>query len=427
LSGSAISNVVSTGSITIPMMIRTGYKPHFAAAVEACASNGGQIMPPVMGAVAFVMASFLNVHYLDIALAATIPSLLYFFSIYVQVDGYAVKNNLRGLAKDQLPSLKQTFKEGWYYLFALVLLIVLLWMDMEIQSPYYTSAFLVVVSFIKKRKFNFRAIQNFFVKLGEIMSQLVPMLGAVGMIMGALGMTGIAHAFPSELLRLAGHSLPLMLMLAALASFVMGMGMTAIAVYVFLAVILAPAMIEMGLYPLAVHMFLLYWGILSFITPPVCIAVYPAALIAGANSMRSGFAAMRLGITAFIIPFFFVLDPSLIFYGTPAQIAQSVFSAFIGVFVLASAIEGYMIGFGKLGAVVTHSRFHLSLFLLVRGVLMFSGFLICLPGTTTDLIGIGLVVMCLLSSLTIEKIVQKGLIVPVQEPSNTTAVFKVPE
>lgn len=236
------------------------------------------------------------------------------------------------------------------------------------------------------------------------MSQLVPMLCAVGMIMGSLGMTGVAHAFPSELVRLAGGSLPMMLILGALSSFILGMGMTAIAVYVFLAVIMAPAMTEIGLNPLAVHLFLLYWGLLSFITPPVCIAVYPAATIAGASSMRSGFAAMRLGLTAFVIPFFFVLDPALILHGTAQQIFVAVAGAFMGVFLLASALEGYMIGIGRLGY-TGHSHSYAGRYsgFFVRGVLFSAGFLLALPGAYSDAAGAVLVACFIFAHMALKR------------------------
>ena len=388
LSGSAVSNVVSTGTFTIPMMIKSGYRPYFAAAVEACASNGGQLMPPVMGAVAFLMASLLNLPYLTIAIAATLPSLLYYAGLLIQVDGYAANNGLEGLPRADLPSFKKVMREGWYYCFAMALLVILLFFEMEAEAPYYTSIFLIIIANIRRKtRMNAERVADVFQRLSQLMSQIVPTLAAVGMIMGALSMTGVAHAFPSELVRLAGGNLTFLLLLGAVSSFILGMGMTPIAVYVFLAVILAPALIEMGLFPLAVHLFILYWGILSFITPPVCIAVYPAASIAGASSMQTGIAAVKLGAVSFIIPFFFVLEPALILQGNWFEIIHAVITAFIGVFLLASALEGYMLGLGSLRRKGLR-RWGRPLSFVVRTGLFISGLFLALPGGHSDAIGV---------------------------------------
>jgi TRAP transporter 4TM/12TM fusion protein len=386
LSGSAVSNVITTGSITIPMMKKTGYEPHFAGAVEAVASNGGQLMPPVMGAVAFVMASFLNISYREVAAAAAVPSFLYYYGLMLQVDGHAVKNGLRGLPRNELPSIREALRGGWFYLLGMIILVVFLFEVSETQAPFYASAFLILAANVRKEtRLSLRTVNEFFYRLAAMLSQLVPILCAVGMVIGSLALTGVAHAFPSEILRLAGSNLVLMLILGAAAAFVLGMGMTAIAVYVFLAVILAPALVELGLDRLAVHMFILYWGLLSFITPPVCIAVYPAAAIAGAKPMRTGVTAVRLGAVAFIIPFFFVLNPSLVLEGSFFIIVTSVCTAIIGIFLLASSLEGYMIGLGNI--TVGGGRMKHVLSYAIRGGFFVSGFLITFPGFYTDFLG----------------------------------------
>jgi TRAP transporter 4TM/12TM fusion protein len=389
LSGSAVANVVTTGSITIPMMKKAGYEPHFAGAVEACASNGGQIMPPVMGAVAFVMSAMLNITYFEVALGAVVPALLYYFGIFIQVDGRAVYKGLMGIPRSELPSLKKTLKDGWFYVVALVLLIILLFYRLESQAPFYVSVWLLLVANIRRgTRFNFAKIKEFLSNIAEMISQLVPLLGAVGMIIGSLAMTGISHALPSELLHLAGHNLPMMLFVTAFACFILGMGMTPIAVYIFTAVILAPALVEMGLNEFAVHMFLLYNGLLAFITPPVCIAVYPAAAIAGAKFMKVGWAAVRLGAVLFIIPFFFILEPALLLRGSPLRILYTIGTASVGVFLLASSIEGYLIGMGKLQAIGRASSVLTYLYYLLRIGMFMGGFLITMPGFRTDLIGL---------------------------------------
>lgn len=389
VNGSAVANVMTIGSITIPLMKKVGYPAHFAAAVEACASNGGQLMPPVMGAVAFVMAAFLNIPYLHVVFAAIIPSLLYYFGLLVQIDGRAVSLGLKGLPKSELPSFRETVKGGWFYLFSLVILLVVLFYRMETQAPFYASAFLLLITNLKKQtRLNSKKVQDFFYGFAQTMIQLVAILCAVGMVIGSLAITGVAHAFPSEILHLAGKNLPFMIFLTAMASFILGMGMSAIAVYIFTAVILAPALVELGLNVMAVHMFLLYCGILSFITPPVCIAVYPAAAFAEASVMKTGWTAVRLGAVLFIIPFFFIIEPALVMQGSVFTIIYSSGTAFFGVWLLASSLEGYLAWVGRFGARKGDNRFEWFFNNLLRCGLFISGFLFMIPGILTDIAGL---------------------------------------
>jgi TRAP transporter 4TM/12TM fusion protein len=388
INGSAVANVLTIGTITIPLMKKIGYPAHFAGAVEACASNGGQLMPPVMGAVAFVMAAFLNISYGKVAVAAIIPALLYYFGLLVQVDGRAVALKLGGLPKTQIPSLKKVLKEGWYYSFALIILIVLLYYGKETQAPIYTSVFLLFISALKKKtRPNIAKMEDFLTNFAKTMIQLVAVLAAVGMIMGSLSITGVAHAFPSEILKLAGGNLWLLLFLTAIASFIMGMGMPAIPIYIFTAVIIAPSLADMGLNTMAVHMFLLYCGLLSFITPPVCVAVYPAAALAGASIMKTGWASMRLGAVLFIIPFFFVVEPALVLQGPFLKVLYTSMTAFFGVWLLASSLEGYLAWVGPFGARNDDNKFEWCFNNALRGLLFISGFLFVIPGFWTDLAG----------------------------------------
>jgi len=396
VNGSAVANVMTIGSITIPLMKKIGYPAHFAAAVEACASNGGQLMPPVMGAVAFVMASFLNIPYLQVALAAIVPSLLYYFGLLVQVDGRAVSLGLRGLPKSELPSFRKTIKEGWFYLLSLIVLLAFLFYRMETQAPFYTSAFLLLIANLKaSTRLSPKKVQEFLYGFAQTMIQLVAILCAVGMVIGSLAITGVAHAFPSEILHLAGKNLPFMIFLTALASFILGMGMSAIAVYVFTAVILAPALVELGINVMAVHMFLLYCGILSFITPPVCIAVYPAAALAGASVMKTGWTAVRLGAVLFIIPFFFIIEPALVLQGPILKIIYTSITAFFGVWLLASSLEGYLAWVGRFGARKGDTKFEWFFNNLLRCGLFISGFLFIIPERWTDLAGL-LIAACII-------------------------------
>jgi TRAP transporter 4TM/12TM fusion protein len=410
LSGSAISNVITTGTMTIPMMKKTGFPPYYAAAVEACASNGGTLMPPVMGAVAFVMASFLNVPYLTVALTAIVPSFLYYFGLLVQVDGYAAYNGLRGLPKSELPSITETLKKGWFYIFAMIILLVLVILRMETQAPFYTSLFLIIVGNVRKEtRFNLEKLGNFLHGIAVVMTQLVPLLCAVGLIIGSLGMTGVAHAFPSEILVYAGGNVVLLLILGGIVSFFLGMGMSAITVYVFLAIMLAPALVSAGLNEIAVHFFILYWGVLSYITPPVCVAVYPAAAIAGARPMRTGWAAARLGSVKYFIPVFFVLNPALILQGSASEVIYSVSMATIGVFFIASSFEGYLIGFGGIKRKRAPSKSFGYLFLLLRIGIFVSGFLIAMPEPKTDFVGAVLFVPLIILMLYTKKRVREGI------------------
>jgi TRAP transporter 4TM/12TM fusion protein len=409
ISGSAIANVTVDGPITIPMMKRAGYEPHFAAAVEATASNGGQIMPPVMGAVAFVMAAMLNISYFEVALGAAVPALLYYFGMFIQIDGRAVYKGLKGVPRAEIPSLKETLKEGWFYFISIVLLIFFLYYRMEAQAPFYASVWLLLVANIRRQtRLNLKKLKESFNELADMLCQLVPLLAAVGMIIGSLAMTGISHALPSELLHLSGNNLYLLLFLTAVAGFILGMGMTAIAVYIFTAVVMAPPLVELGLNEFAVHMFLLYNGTLAFITPPVCLAIYPAAAIAGVNFMKVGWAAVRLGAVVFIVPFFFVVEPALLLRGAPAHVIYTVAKAFIGVLLLASSIEGYLIGFRKLKAEKGAGPFRTYLSYLVRVGLFAGGFLITMPGWTTDLIGLVITIGALSVQIVLKRSVRKA-------------------
>jgi TRAP transporter 4TM/12TM fusion protein len=394
INGSAVANVLTTGSVTIPLMKKIGYPAHFAGAVEACASNGGQLMPPVMGAVAFVMASFLNIPYTQVAMAAVIPALLYYFGLLVQVDGRAVALKLGGVPREQTPPLRKVLKEGWHYSFALILLVVFLYYGRETQGPIYTSVFLLFISAFKKEtRLTIAKTEEFLANFARTMIQLVPVLAAVGMIMGSLSITGVAHAFPSEILKLAGGNLWLLLFLTAIASFIMGMGMPAIPIYIFTAVIIAPSLGDMGLNTMAVHMFLLYCGLLSFITPPVCVAVYPAAALAGASIMKTGWASVRLGAVLFIIPFFFVVEPALVLQGPVLKILHTSMTAFFGVWLLASSLEGYLAWIGPFGARKDDTKFEWCFNNGLRVLLFVSGFLFMIPEMWTDLAGLLLAIV----------------------------------
>jgi len=344
LSGSVISNILTTGAFTIPTMKRTGYPPQYAGAVEACASTGGTLMPPVMGAVAFIMASFLGVPYAEVVIAAFLPALLFYVALLFQVDNYAARQGLKGMAPEEIPKLGEVLKDGWPYLFSLGMLIyMLLVMRLESYAPYYATLVLLAISALKKsHRLNLSRLLELLKELSVSVANLVAILAGIGLVVGGLSYTGVAGAFSRELLLYAGGSIPLMLIAGAVTSFVLGMGMTVSACYIFLSILLAPALVEAGLNPLASHLFILYWGMMSYITPPVSLAAITAANVAGANAWATGLNAMRLGSVLFILPFMFVVNPALILQGDVTVILQAALTAVTAMWILASALEGYL-------------------------------------------------------------------------------------
>ena len=350
VSGSVVSNVLTTGVVTIPAMKRIGFAPAYAGGVEACASTGGVLMPPVMGATAFVMAAFLGVPYVFIAVAALVPSLLFYFALFVQIDGYAAKNGLRGLPRAELPSLRETFRDGWHYLFVFALLVwMLLVLQRESLAPFYATALLLVINqFSRRYRLDWARLCALLEGVGSALSELAALLAGVGLIIGALSVTGLAGTLANDLVYLAGNNVYVLLVMGAITSFIFGMGMTVTACYIFLAIVLAPPLVAAGFDPVAVHLFMLYWGMVSFITPPVAIAAFVAAGIAKAPPMQVGLQSVRLGAAMYFVPFFFVLNPALILRGAPWEIIVVVGTAIAGIALIASALEGYLIGIGAL-------------------------------------------------------------------------------
>ena len=353
MSGSVITNVMTTGVMSIPAMRRVGFSRSYAAGVEACASTSGVLMPPVMGATAFIMAAFLNIPYGTIALAAVVPSILYFLGLFIQIDAYAARNKLQGLPASELPSLRQTLKEGWYFIFVFALLIwMLFFLRREATAPFFATVLLLVINqVLPYQRWKWQDVKDFFAESGKLFAELIAILTGVGLLVGALSVTGLSGTIANDLIYLAGGNTLVLLLMGALTSFVLGIGMTVTAAYIFLAVALAPALINGGgMDPLAVHLFILYWGMLSFITPPVALGAFAAATVAGSNAMKTGVEAMRLGSVIYFIPFLFVLNPALIFQGTWSEILLVIVQALIGVTLIASAMQGWLIGVGSLAA-----------------------------------------------------------------------------
>jgi TRAP transporter 4TM/12TM fusion protein len=353
MSGSVVSNVLTAGTMTIPTMKRTGFKASYAGAIEACASTGAVLAPPVMGATAFVIAQFLNISYAEVALAAVIPAALYYLALFMQVDAYAARNGLAGLPRSELPNMSATIKEGWYYIFVIVLLIVmLLHFKRESHAPFYATALLLVLNqlFSKDKRWTFKTIVDFLEMNGRTFVELVGILAGCGLLIGAFSMTGVVSSLANDLLRLAGPNVLLLLFMCAITSLVLGLGLTTTACYIFLAILIAPALEKLGLNKMAVHMFIFYWGMLSAITPPVAIASFAAAGIAGAPPMRTGWESMWVGSIIYFIPFFFVLNPALVLQGESPYLAALGLTLLIaiGTLFICGGIQGYQSGIGDL-------------------------------------------------------------------------------
>lgn len=381
MSGSVISNVLTTGAVSIPAMRRTGFEPRTAAATEACASTGGVLMPPIMGATAFIMASFLARPYVEIALAAAIPSLLYYFGLFTQIDAYAAKRGLKGLGRDELPSLRRTFKTGWVYLFVFGLLIfMMVGLRQDTLAPFWATGLLLIINqAMPHTRIRWAGAKTIVLAVGRALAELTAVLLGVGLIVGAFSATGLAGTLVNDLIFLAGDSVIALLLMGAITAFIFGMGMTVTACYIFLAVVLAPALEQAGLNQLAVHLFILYWGMVSYITPPVALGAFAAATMAGASAFRVGLEAMRLGGIIYIVPFFFVLNPALVGQAPATEVLAVVATALLGVWLISAALQGYVSFVGGLGQGF--------LAVILRFLLLIAGLLLALP--ETPIIGIG--------------------------------------
>ncbi|MEX0591693.1 MAG: TRAP transporter fused permease subunit [Xanthobacteraceae bacterium] len=346
ISGSAVSNVLSTGVVTIPLMRKAGYKPHSAAAIEAVASTGGQLMPPVMGAVAFIMAEYLNVPYTDVVIAAIVPSLLYYIGLFIQADLEAAREGIAPVPKELIPRLAPVVKSGWVFVVPFFALIYgMFWLNqLPEEAALYSSAMLIVVGLVlgyRGKRMSPGDVYEAVARTGILVLDLVMIGAAVGLIIGILNQSGLAFALTLMLVNMGSGNLLLLLLLAGLVCFVLGMGLPTLAVYILVATLIAPAMIEAGINPMAAHMFVLYLGMLSFITPPVAIAAFAAANLAHADPMRTGFTATRFGWSAFVVPFLFVFEPSLLLQGKPIELVHDVGTAIGGVWIATMGIAGY--------------------------------------------------------------------------------------
>ncbi|MEX0623435.1 TRAP transporter permease [Saccharospirillum sp.] len=386
LSGSIFGNVVSTGSVTIPSMKKAGFPGHYAGALEACASTGGMLMPPVMGAVAFIMADFTNTEYGVIVIAAIIPSALYFFGLYVHVHGYASRNNIQGMDQEDLPRLRDTVLEGWPFIIVLGFLVyALVVLRLERLAPFYASALLIILTTFKKElRISPRKIPGVIFQIGKMLSQTMGLLLPTAFILGGLMATGVAPVIASELVRMGGGSVVIVLAIGVGVCIIFGMLGMIVAAYLMLALTLAPALEQMaGLNTLAIHLFIAYYATLAAITPPVALAAFLASRISDSDPIRTSMHAARLGIVLYFIPIFFLFEPALIFQGPLHLTAIWLTMNIIAIVLIAGGSEGYLFKYGRVRA-------------WARTVLIVGGLLIGFPEAISTLIGFTMVTLTLL-------------------------------
>ncbi len=387
VSGSAVANVMTTCTFTIPLMMRTGYRPAFAGAVEAVASTGGQLMPPIMGAAAFVMAEFLGVSYLKVALFALLPAVLYYLAVFTAVHFEARRIGLKGLPRADLPRMKEVLLERGHLFLPLILIVVVL---LTSRSAAFAAlcgiASVIPTTWLRKSTrgtFTWRAIVE-ALESGARNTLVVALACAcAGIVIGTITLTGLGLSFTGVVLALSQNSLWLALVLTMLAGILLGMGLPTTPAYIVQVALLVPALVKLGVQVEAAHLFVLYFAVLSAITPPVAMAVYAANGISRATLMDTSWAAVKMGLTAYIIPFMFVSSPALLLIGEPVTVLVAAVTAGIGVVCLAGGLHEYFL-FGRARA-------------WERAMLLAAALLLIKPGLVTDIVGASLIAATLLS------------------------------
>ena len=385
ISGSSVSNTVGTGSFTIPLMKNLGYKPEFAGAVEAAASTGGQLMPPIMGAAAFLMAETLGIPYLQVAVAAIIPAVLYFSGIFIMVHLEAKKLGLKGIPRDQLPRISKVMKEQGHLILPLITILYFL---IQGSTPMKAALYGIITSVLagmlrKNTRMGLRDFLEALENAGRTILGVAIACATAGIIIGIVTLTGLGLKMASGLVALAGGLKLPTLIFTMLASIVLGMGIPTTANYLITSTITAPAVVQLGVPVLAAHFFAFYFGIVADITPPVALATYAGSAIARGNPFKTGLTATRLAIAAFIIPYMFTLNPIILFIGaTPLRVIQVLTTSLIGMLGVGAAMEGYLLGSVKIWERILY---------LAGGLLLID------PAYTTDMIGILLIITALLS------------------------------
>ncbi|MEM1401055.1 MAG: TRAP transporter permease, partial [Pseudomonadota bacterium] len=377
INGTSAGNVVSTGSITIPLMKKVGYRPQSAGAIEAAASTGGQIMPPIMGAGAFIMAEITGIPYTDLVIAALIPAVLYFASIFFMVDFEASRTGMRGMRSDELPNLADLARKAYLFL-PIVILIGALFMGYSvIRAGALSILSAAMVSWLTPYRMGPRRIYEALGNGGRMSIQIIVVCACAGLIVGVISLTGVGARFSALLFDLAQQSKLLALVFAMLIAVILGMGMPTTAAYAVAASVVAPGLIEIGITPLIAHFFVFYFAVVSAITPPVALAAYAGAAIAGSDPMRTSVTSFKVGLAAFIVPFMFFYSPGLLLEGPWHEILRNFATALVGVYLLAASVQGWFMGPANIPS---------RLLLLAGSICMIAG------DWKTDLAGIGIAV-----------------------------------
>ncbi|HET9717218.1 MAG TPA: TRAP transporter fused permease subunit [Pseudolabrys sp.] len=349
ISGSAVSNVLAVGIVTIPTMVKSGFSPYRAAAIESVGSTGGQLMPPVMGAAAFIMAEFLQVPYGSVCIAAAIPALLYYACLFFHVDLEAGKHKIGAAAIAEIPSVGSVLKAGWHFLVPIAFLVfALMYPDITRLTPekaaIVSTGLLMLLAMIfgyRGKRLTLLEMLKGVMETGRVSLDIILIGAAAGVMVGIMSISGLAFSMTVQLLTLAGGNIFLLLLLIAVLAFVLGIGLPTVSVYILTATLLAPALVKLGVTPMAAHMFVMYNGILSMITPPVAFAAYAAANIARTDGWKTGWTACVVGWSTFLLPFFFVLTPSLLMDGTWVQIVMNTSRALFGIWLGSTAAVGF--------------------------------------------------------------------------------------
>lgn len=346
ISGSSVANVATTGILTIPMMKQSGYRPHVAGGIEAAASTGGQLMPPIMGAAAFLMAEFLAIPYREVVIAALLPAVLYYVVIFTQVDLEAGKMGLKGLRPEQLPAMGQLLQTGWLFVVPLVVLVYALFvLNFEPGKAGIVSVVAAIaLGFLKRElRLSLGWIPEALIGTGRAMLELGATVALAGLVVGVVQVSGLGFILSHGLVNLAGGNVLYLLLLTAVVSMILGMGMPTTAVYVLLAVLVGPALTQLGLDALAAHLFIFYFGMASMTTPPIALAAFAAASIAQSSPMRTAVHSMRFGVAKYIVPFLFVFSPALLLKGDLLDVAMATVTALAGALLLGMSITGYFV------------------------------------------------------------------------------------
>ncbi|WP_370268426.1 TRAP transporter permease [Nioella sp.] len=379
INGTSAGNVVATGSLTIPLMKKVGYHKKTAGAIEAAASTGGQIMPPIMGAGAFIMAEITGIPYTEIAIAAVIPAILYFASIYFMVDLEAAKLGMRGMREDELPKLNKMLRQIYLFIPIIILIVALFMGYSVIRAGTLATVAAAMVSWLTPNRMGLRSILHAFELAGIMSIQIIAVCACAGIIVGVISLTGVGARFSSMLLDIAAASQLLALFFAMCIAILLGMGMPTTAAYAVAASVVAPGLVDLGIPQLTAHFFVFYFAVVSAITPPVALASYAAAGISGSNPMETSVASFKIGISAFVVPFMFFYNSAILMDGTWFEVIRAALTATVGVFLLSAGMQGWFMG-GRIA-------WFLRVGLTAAALFMIEG------GWITDIIGVGTAVV----------------------------------